>query len=52
MVQYEVYDKYVTVNTDTKCTSQLTEGRREVTLITCTDASDEHRVIVKAREKV
>ena len=49
-VYYEVYDKYITVNTDTSCTSQLTDGKREVTLITCTDASDEHRVIVKARE--
>lgn len=50
-VQYEVYDKYIVKNTDTSCTSQLTEGRREITLITCTDASDENRVIVKAKEK-
>lgn len=50
-VQYEVYDKYVVVNTNTSCTSQLTDGKREITLITCTDASDENRVIVKAREK-
>ena len=48
----EVYDKFVTVNTDTSCTTQMTDGRREVTLITCTDASDNHRVIVKAREKI
>ena len=26
-------------------------GKKEVTLITCTDASDDHRVIVKARER-
>lgn len=50
-VQYEVYDKYIVVDTDTSCTSQKTDGRREITLITCTDASDENRVIVKAREK-
>lgn len=50
-IQYEVYDKYVTVNTDTSCTTQRTDGKREVTLITCTDASDNHRVIVKTREK-
>ena len=50
-LQYEVYDKYVTVNTDTRCTTQKTDEKREVTLITCTDASDDHRVIVKAREK-
>lgn len=50
-LQYEVYDKYTTVDTDTSCTSQMTNEKREVTLITCTNASDEHRVIVKAREK-
>lgn len=50
-IQYEVYDKYIVVDTDTSCTSQQTEGKREVTLITCTNASDENRVIVKAREK-
>lgn len=50
-VKYEVYDKYIVKDTDTSCTSQITEGRREITLITCTDASDENRVIVKAREK-
>ena len=49
-VQYEVYDKYITVDTDTSCTTQRTEGKREVTLITCTDANDEHRYIIKARE--
>ena len=51
-VQYEVYDKYIVVDTDTSCTTQMTDGKREVTLITCTNANDEHRVIVKAREKV
>lgn len=51
-VVYEVYDKYIVKDTDTSCTSQLTEGRREITLITCTNASDENRVIVKARERV
>lgn len=51
-LRYEVYDKFTTVNTDTSCTSQRTNGKREITLITCTDASDEHRVIVKAREKI
>ena len=49
-VQYEVYDKYIVNESDTSCTSQLTDGKREITLITCTDASDENRVIVKARE--
>ena len=49
-VRYAVYDKYTVVNTDTSCTTQVTDGRREITLITCTDASNEYRVIVKARE--
>lgn len=51
VVQYEVYDKFIVKNTDTSCTSQQTEGRREITLITCTNASNDDRVIVKAREK-
>lgn len=51
-IQYEVYDKYIVVDTDTSCTTQRTDGRREITIITCTDASDEHRVIVKAKEKM
>ena len=49
-IQYEVYDKYIVNESDTTCTSQLTNGKREITLITCTDASDENRVIVKAKE--
>lgn len=49
-IQYEIYDKYIVLETDTSCTSQMTGGKREVTLITCTNANDEHRVIVKARE--
>lgn len=48
-VQYSVYDKYVIEPTDVKCTSQLTNGKREVTLITCTNAGKQ-RLVVKARE--
>lgn len=44
---YEVYDKYTVDPTDTSCTSQLTNGKKEITLITCTDDSKQ-RVIVKA----
>ena len=47
-VEYEVYDKYIVDPTDVSCTSQNTNGRREITLITCTDDSKQ-RVIVKAR---
>ena len=46
-VKYSVYDKYVVDPNDTACTSQLTNGRTEITLITCTDDSKQ-RVIIKA----
>ncbi len=48
-IQYSVYDKYEVEPEDVSCTSQLTDGKREITLITCTDDST-MRVIVKARE--
>ncbi len=47
-VKYSVYDKYSVDPTDVSSTSQNTNGRREITLITCTDDNVE-RVIVKAR---
>ena len=49
VVKYSVYDKYTVEPTDTACTSQLTNGRREVTLITCTNYGKQ-RLVVKARE--
>lgn len=48
-VKYSVYNKYVVEPTDTSCTSQLTNGRKELTLITCTNYGKQ-RLIVKARE--
>ena len=50
-IQYVVYDKYVVREDDRSCSSQKTDGRKEVTLITCTDDS-ENRVVVKATEKL
>ena len=50
-IPYEVYDKYVVDPSDTDCTSQRTNGMKEITIITCTDDSKQ-RVIVKAREKL
>ena len=47
-VKYSVYDKYEVAPDDVSCTSQLTNGKREITLITCTNDS-KLRVIVKAR---
>ena len=49
VLQYKVYNKYEVDPTDVSCTTQLTNGKKEVTLITCTDDS-KHRVVVKARE--
>lgn len=48
-VTYEVYNKYIVAPTDVSCTSQNTGGKKEITLITCTDDSKQ-RWIVKARE--
>ena len=48
-IEYEMYDRDVVDPSNTDCTSQLTNGRREVTLITCTN-DNKQRVIVKARE--
>lgn len=47
-VKYSIYDKYEVVPEDLSCTSQLTNGKKEITLITCTNDS-KMRVIVKAR---
>ncbi len=49
VVTYSVYNKYPVEPTDVSCTSQLTNGNRELTLITCTDYG-KRRLVVKARE--
>ena len=48
-VEYKVYDKYIVNPDELECTSQLTNGKKEVTLITCTD-DNKQRYIIKARE--
>ena len=48
-ITYVVYDKYTVDPTDTSCTTQLTGGKKEVTLITCTDDTKQ-RVVVKTKE--
>lgn len=48
-VEYEVYDIFQVLPDDVSCLSQDTGGKREVTLITCTNDSKK-RIIVKARE--
>ena len=48
-ITYQVYDKYTVDPSDLSCTTQLTGGKKEITLITCTDDSKQ-RVIVKCKE--
>lgn len=51
-VKYQVYNKYIVEPTDTSCTSQKTQlknGTRELTLITCTNHGKQ-RLVVKLRE--
>ena len=48
-LKYQVYNKYVVEPTDTRCTSQLTNGRKEITLITCTNYGTQ-RLVLKCRE--
>ena len=46
---YAVYDKFIVNPDELDCTSQLTGGKKEITLITCTD-DNKQRHIIKARE--
>ena len=48
-IDYEVYDKHTVDPNDTRATTQLTGGRKEVTLITCTNDS-KLRVIFRCKE--
>lgn len=50
-IQYEIYDIHTVIPDDVSDTTQYTNGRKEVTLITCTDDSQQ-RVIVKCKEKI
>ena len=45
---YKVYDKYIVNATDMRCTSQETNGKIELTLITC-DNDNTKRLVVKCR---
>lgn len=48
-VKYSVYKMYEVIPEDLSCTDQETNGKKELTLITCTNDSKK-RVIVKAKE--
>ena len=45
---YKVYDTYIVDETDMSCTSQETNGKIELTLITCDDDNTK-RLVVKCR---
>lgn len=47
-LEYKVYDNYVVEPDDLRCTSQLTNGATDLTLITCT-MTGKQRTIIKAR---
>lgn len=48
-VTYTVYNKFIVEPENTDCTSQLTNGYKELTLITCTNQGKQ-RLVVKCRE--
>ena len=48
MLTYTVYDKFIVNPDELACTSQLTNGKKEITLITCTN-DNKQRHIIKAR---
>ena len=50
-VEYQIYDIYKVEPEDTSCLSQETNGKKEVTLITCTNDSKK-RIIIKAKERI
>lgn len=49
-VKYTVYDKHEVDEDDTSDTNQETNGKREITVITCTNNNKKRRIVVKARE--
>ena len=50
-VTYIVYSVYQTNVNDTESYNRDTDGKREITLSTCTDASNDQRIIVLAAEE-
>ena len=50
VIQYEIYDIHTVMPDNVEDTTQKTNGRKEVTLITCTDDSQQ-RIIVRCKEK-
>ena len=49
LISYYVYDKFEVVENNTSSTSQNTNGKKEITLVTCNNLN-KNRLIVKAKE--
>ena len=49
-VTYTIYNKFETNSEDTSFYQRDTAGKAEITLSTCTDNSDNQRLIILARE--
>lgn len=48
-VVYTIYDKFEISETNISCTNQNTNGKREITLITCNNVN-KNRLVIKAKE--
>ena len=49
-VTYEIYNIFQTTQDDTSFYNRDTDGKREITLSSCTDAGNDQRIIVEAKE--
>ena len=49
-LEYIIYDKYEVSQNDLSCTNQTTNGKIEITLITCNNIKG-NRLIFKCKEK-
>lgn len=49
-INYIVSEKYIIEPTDVRCTSQLTNGKKQITLITCTNSGSK-RLVVQGYEQ-
>ena len=47
-ISYRIYEKYEITAKDTSCTSQKTNGQKEITLVTCNNFTG-NRIIIKAK---
>lgn len=50
LITYYIYDKFETSKNNTSCTNQNTNGKKEITLVTCNNIN-KNRLIVKAIEQ-